>query len=152
MNVSARPQVKLNVFAVRLVAPQGHIGKQSANRVKTAKDRLAKTKSLPIESVKTFYTFRDEEITSILITNPGLIYLLLEAHIHLKYIFGDQIKLALEVSPICEENCQKTILACIISPSEKGSVLNKLTQFDENWWLNRIAETKGLLNFDLEYS
>ncbi len=97
------------------------------------------------------YRFRNfEEVSQFLATNSHLVELLRKAYPQIVRLFGAQAIINLEVVSDPEGRDLPELFALIQSPASAASALDKLNQFDEEWWLVAAA-SEDRLHFDVEY-
>jgi len=82
--------------------------------------------------------------------NSYLIPVVIEAYEELKERFPSE-KLVLEVVSDSEDDSCDELFAYINTSLPVEEALQKLDDLDEQWFLNKLDETKGLFNFNLKF-
>ena len=103
---------------------------------------------LPIDAVEQVYEMKDREaVRSFLELNPHLLYLLLEGRVMVKRLFD---------APPCElelvgdaESGDLALEAKIATTLTVRESLERLTKFDNTWWLGNQARARGQLVYVL---
>jgi len=104
-----------------------------------------------IRVLEQLYIFRRRtEVLGLLNRNPFLAPLLLEASEKAKHFFpGSQ--LSLEVVSDFETDDSSQLLASITTHLPVDTALDKLNEFDANWWLETAGLANGKLCIDVEF-
>lgn len=109
---------------------------------------LSKTEVKVLEQLYIFR--RRKEVLALLNRNPFLAPLLLEASGKVRHFFpGSQ--LSLEVVSDFETDDSSQLLASITTHLPVGTALDKLNEFDANWWLEAAGLANGKLCIDVEF-
>lgn len=111
-----------------------------------------KSKEQKLELVKKLY-YSDEfdSIKSFISDNFFLADLLIEAHPQLKDHFGTNLRVDLVLRTDPEES-YKQLFGYLRTPMPIDEAQASLDSFDDNWFLDHLVATKGLLNFNLIFS
>ena len=91
-----------------------------------------------------------EEVSAFLERFPSLIDRLREAAPQVRRVFGIETTINLEVVTDPDGRDLPELFASIAVPASSGSALDRLGQFDEEWWLSASQPGDRLL-FDVEY-
>lgn len=92
------------------------------------------------------YEIADEaEILAFLERHPEVVPLLLETRDAIRRYFGeDAVRLTMSFDYEWPEEEPK-LIAYILAPLGPHEALERLHQFDDDWWLKQTSETKALL-------
>lgn len=102
----------------------------------------------PLEQV---YTLRERaEVMPFLERYPFLTSLLLEAYSKVKEYFPDS-QAFLEIVGDPEETDDDQLVLFIATNSDPDEALERLDQFDENWWLDALDRAQGKLGISVEF-
>jgi hypothetical protein len=82
--------------------------------------------------------------------HPGLADFVLEAAKHIRKYFPYE-KLSLEVVSDPEMGEDEELFSYILTSLSVEDALQKLNNFDEQWFLNQLDRTGGLFNFNLKF-
>lgn len=120
-----------------------------------AKSLIQKQEINPLvvaELEKAFILRNREKVLGFIQNNPFLVPLLMEAHSKIEFYFPAS-QLFLEASPEAEMlTMDKSSLTIFIdSGLTAKEALEKLDQFDEEWWGDVLSTTQGKLSVNLEF-
>lgn len=103
-----------------------------------------------IEDLEVSYSFpsgRDRaRIVCILRAKPPAVAILKEAVAVLRSTFGPSATLSLELDRDPESGFEE-IFATVQSPHASKVALELMANFDRNWWVSRLRDVSGKLNF-----
>lgn len=103
-----------------------------------------------IEQLESKYTFENPmDVKRFLLANKYLIEIIFEAHRQIKRMFGEEITLFLELHCDPEEGWDELFIVIKSPYSAEKAVEFERKLFDE-WFIHRIQDTKGKLNFTEE--
>ena len=107
---------------------------------------------IPLDSarfeIKAFYLIDDSDLVTHFIDDNGLRGILLEAQEHLSAIFGND---AIKTLTLVRDDEGFDALFCLIRVTgEMEEAREALRDFDRQWWLARVGQVAGKLNFDFE--
>lgn len=106
------------------------------------------TTTQPLERM---YLFREPaKVTEFLESYPFLISLLLEAYDTIRNYFPDA-QVFLEVIADQEAVNYKELVIFIATDLKPDEALDRLDQFDENWWLDASDRARGKLSIHVEF-
>lgn len=110
------------------------------------------------EQLLALYAFDRErektEVTTFVLRHEHVIEPLIEAHTHIRHVFGDDVSVSLEIYRDPQEEFEglfiivKTDLSTDESVDESITLLNKF--YDHEWWLSIDRATSRLVGVDLE--
>lgn len=102
------------------------------------------------QTLEQLYTFDSvDEVRSFLSTNPFLVPLLYEAYSYIRRYFPDA-QLLLEVIADTEVADWVTLFLHIIS-SQPEKALDKLHEFEQDYWLDNLDRSQNKLSFSVGY-
>ena len=103
-----------------------------------------------LDRVRAAYEFSDEdEVTARLEEYPFLIPLLEEARGYLAKHFGPDAPVRIDpASDITGED--RSLFARVATDLPPRQALDRLNDFDEEWWLDALSASRNLLHFDVE--
>ena len=106
------------------------------------------------QEVERHYSARHKmRVRAYLTAYPVLIPVLLEAVDYLFYLFGQNVKLTLEVVTDPEAPEEEQLFAYIEVPVEEADeAFEALAQFDEQWFLDQQTHVNGRLIFSLNFA
>lgn len=90
------------------------------------------------------------EVAGFLQRHPEAATALRESWAHVRAVFGPA-RVSLRVIRDPDSGDVEDLYAYIQVLEAAGSALDKLDQFDEGWWMDRLADRAASLHFDLEY-
>lgn len=103
-------------------------------------------------SLEDIFVFRRaRNVTEFLEEHPYLCPLLFEAYDRIQEHFGPRPQVTLEVVTDPEATDDRMLYAFIATRLPPEEALEKLDQFDEEWWLTALARTQGMLCIDIEF-
>jgi len=106
----------------------------------------------PELELEKLYGLREpDEVQRFLQPYPHLAELLLEAFPYLKKHFGPSPQVELEVIRDPEIGSLGELVAFILTPLSVHEAEARLDRFDDEWFLDRLDRTDGLLNVCLEF-
>lgn len=117
--------------------------------IDTASVSKKEPKSVALEKLYTYR--RPKEVKEFLAAHPFLEPLLVEAYNKLDDYFGPQPDVVLEVVTDPEAIDDRELFAFIRTSLPSHEALEKLDQFDENWWLDAGDQVDGKLCIHLEF-
>ncbi len=104
-----------------------------------------------LHELENLYTFRNPvAVRRFLLNHPHLIDLLLEAYPHLAQTFGQDSHVALEVVRDPEVANWTQLVAYLVTSLPVDQALDKLDEFDDEWFLGQDDRVGDLFNFNLE--
>lgn len=95
-----------------------------------------------------YVVVQHHQISRFLQTNRHLFGLLLDALDPLMRAFGDSRTPMLDLS--VDEDGSATLFCIVPTAKTLEDARASLNRFDEAWWLKRVKQAKGVLNFDFE--
>ena len=104
-----------------------------------------KNSSIAVDTLEGLYNLRDQaEVLWFLENNSFLVPLLVETHDQIRNHFPfSQIFLQVMIDPEEADEGQLVVfIAADLSPDE---VIERLGEFDRNWWLEALGHTRGKL-------
>ncbi len=105
-----------------------------------------------INSLLEKYEFDDpNRLRIILLAHPSAITLLLEARSHLARIFGEDTFVHLQLVPEDEDGAGVALFANVYTQDDPLVAFEKMSRFDEEWWLDASERSDGVLNFSVEF-
>lgn len=106
-----------------------------------------------LRNVETLYSFRNvAEIQQFLQEHHVLVNFLIEAHPYVSKYFGDHPQIALELISDPEIDGSEQLFAYIVTSLPVAEALERLNNFDEEWFIEQFDRVDGLFNFNLEIS
>jgi hypothetical protein len=97
------------------------------------------------------YDLRDRlEVMEFVASNLFLLPLLQQIPEQTKKYFGEPTHLSLEVVVDHEERNDKELVAFICTSLSPDDAFVRLRSFDRDWWLARLADTRGKLSVHVE--
>lgn len=134
------------IFAVALREP--------LESIRTWQEVGASTVRVPqavIQWLERLYTFRErEEVLWFLESYPFLASLLLEAYDNIGNYFP-YTQVFLEVVSDPEATNDYQLVSSIATNLDPGEVIDRLEQFDEDWWLDALDRAQGKLCINVEF-
>jgi hypothetical protein len=105
-----------------------------------------------IRQISQAYLVEDEKkLTQFIVENSEIVNLLLEAQKHIRKYFLQE-KLTLNVSPEYEHTeWERLEISIYVDGNNVDEALNKLSQFDNDWWLNNSSGIGLKLYIGLEF-
>ena len=105
-----------------------------------------------LEQLGRLYDMPDkEEVAEFLTSQPFLIPLLTRGYEELERVFGGSVDATLRVEWDPEVPGWAQLVAAVRTGREVDDALAALWRFDEQWFLDVIADTQGALLFDVEF-
>lgn len=102
--------------------------------------------------VEELYSYRNPPaVVGFLRAYPHLMEFLLEAYPYLERHFGPEPDIVLELVAYPEETAYDELVAWIQSEDQVREGLEKLEEFEEEWFLDRLAEIGNEFNFNIEF-
>ncbi len=97
------------------------------------------------------YVFKDEyTVRAFIEKNPSLISILKEIYANiLRYFPQSQIRLNIFSDP--DITGSDELAATVITSMSPEEALEKLNQFDENWWLDAMSSINGKISINVEF-
>ena len=138
-----------------LVPPRGYIPLQRVPEMLSSKRETNSSTVLiaqtEVKVLEKLYIFRRRtEVLRLLDQNPFLAPLLLEAAEKTTHFFPAS-QLSLEVISDFEMDGSSQLLASITTCLTVDAALEKLDEFDADWWLEVAEQAKGKLCIDVEF-
>jgi predicted HTH domain antitoxin len=103
------------------------------------------------EELEERYVFRDPQVGPFLQAYPHLAGFLLEAFPYLQKHFGTNPRVELEVIRDPEIGPTGELIAYILTALSVDEAQARLDRLDDEWLLDELNRTDGLLNFSLEF-
>ncbi len=104
-----------------------------------------------IATLEGLYDLRDRlEVMEFVASNLFLLPLLQQIPEQTKKYFGEPTHLSLEVIIDHEEKSDKELVAFICTSLSPDDAFVRLRSFDRDWWLARLADTRGKLSVHVE--
>jgi hypothetical protein len=97
-----------------------------------------------------YILLKPSSVGNFLQENKELVSLLNEAYQELRKYFSTE-DFKLELVTDAEIAGEKQLFVYVFTSLSVTDALKKFDEFDECWWLNRIARANGLLNFNLRF-
>jgi len=105
-----------------------------------------------IQLLEQVYTFRGHgEVSRFLERYPFLVPLLLEAYSKFWNYFGPHPRVFLEVVTDPEAPDDRELFALVCTSLTPDEALDRLDQFDRDWWLDASYTAQGKLCIDVEF-
>ena len=115
-----------------------------------APDELAMEASQRLRRVFDRYACDAREVAPFINTHPALPRLLLDAVQPIQDLFGREVALSLSLARDPDAPSEPQLYAGIATSLPTGEATALLDSFDERWFLDRLSEAAGRLNFTLE--
>jgi hypothetical protein len=105
-----------------------------------------------LDRVRQLYTFSDTDVEPFLRGHPELVPFLLEAVPQVERFFGlhTVVSLCMVIDP--EYDIPPDLVAYIRTSLPVSEGLDRLAQFDEDWYLHQLDRITPLFNFNLEFA
>jgi hypothetical protein len=115
-------------------------------------DSIVITREAQLHQLEEIYSRRQlAAVRRFLRTHPQLVDILLEAYVYLQRHFGPDPQVVLEVVSDPEVEDWDELFAYILTSLPADQTLAQLDRFDQEWFLDQLDRTQGLLNFDVEF-
>jgi hypothetical protein len=114
--------------------------------------KQASSHTIDSQALERMYSFRNaEQIQAFLGKNPAVVPVLTDAYLKIgSYFPSSQLFLELFRAPEVEDREYLFILiATNLTPDE---ALKKLSQLDEDWWLDAMYSVQGRVSLNVEFS
>ena len=93
-----------------------------------------------------------EEIIEFLTGHPDLAPLLLEANPRLHDMFAGSQSVQLRLVPGYEEDEPTLLFADIVTTADPMLAFTQMNRFEDEWWLDAMTPSRGLLHFSVEFA
>ncbi len=104
------------------------------------------------KTINDFYIVENTvDVNRFLQNNSNLIDVILEAHLQIrKYFPTEKLRLKLFTDPESSQ-WEKLVLSVFANPESVDEALNKLEEFDENWWIDASSGVAVNLCIHLDF-
>jgi hypothetical protein len=106
-----------------------------------------------VDEMARIYMLSDyPSVLRFLLLHPVVLVTLKEAYPYIASIWGPSTHVNLEICESPDGRSFDTLIAYVQTTDSVDDALGKLSQFAAQWWADRIIDTGGMLQFDVEWT